>query len=70
MIESPSMRISDVANVTERLHAELQTAKSSNDPDIFHAGIIAAVEGLLLCTRAVAFELLKVEIEGLDKPSL
>ena len=63
------MHITEVANVTERLHAELLTAKAANDPHIVHASIIEAVEGLLLCTRALAFELLKVEIEGLEHPS-
>lgn len=69
MVDPDIIHITDVANVTERLHAELQTAKGSNDPEIVHAGIIEAVEGLLRCTRAIAFELLKVEVEGLDNPS-
>ena len=69
MDDTKTMHITDVANVTERLHAELLTAKGSEDPQVVHASIIQAVEGLLLCTRAIAFELLKVEVEGLDHPS-
>ena len=69
MVDPEPMHITDVANITERLQAELETAKRSNDPEVVHASIIEAVEGLLRCTRAIAFELLKVEVEGLDKPS-
>ena len=69
MDDITSIHITDVANVTERLHAELMTAKASEDPQIVHASIIDAVEGLLRCTRAIASELLKVEVEGLDHPT-
>lgn len=69
MVGPELMHITEVANVTERLQAELLTAKASDDSDIIHASLIEAVEGLLRCTRAIAFELLKVEVEGLDNPS-
>ena len=69
MIDPKPMHITDVATITEQLQAELSTARASDDPEIVHASIISAVEGLLRCTRAIAFELLKVEVEGLDRPS-
>ena len=64
-----SMTITEVANVTERLHTELMTAKASEDPSVIHASIITAVEGLLVCTRAIAAELLKIEVQGMDAAS-
>lgn len=69
MTDTKPMHLTEVVTVTEQLQAELSTAKASNDPEVVHASIIAAVEGLLHCTRAIAFELLKVEVEGLDRPS-
>ena len=58
--------MSDLMTLTQTLHADLLTAKASNDPAIVHASLIAAVEGLLTCVRALASELVKIEIEGVD----
>ena len=69
METSGPITITEVAGVTERLHAELMTAKASEDAHIIHASIIEAVEGLLVCTRAIAAELLKVEVEGIGAAS-
>ena len=66
MAEGDRMKISDVINVTEQLHADLLTATAAKDPAIVHASIIAAVEGLLSCVRTLASELVKVEIEGVE----
>ena len=59
--------IADVVNRTEQLYAALMTAKASDDPQVIHASIIEAVEGLLTCVRSIASELIKVEIEGIDE---
>lgn len=61
-----AMRIEDVINATERLHADLLTARAADDPEIVHNSIIAAVEGLLGCVRTLAREIVKVEIEGVE----
>ena len=66
MVEPARMEIGDVINVTERLHADLLTAQAAKDPEVVHASIIAAVEGLLGCVRTLASELVKVEIEGIE----
>ena len=64
--EATPMKIEDVINVTQQLHAGLLTATAANDPHIVHASIIAAVEGLLGCVRTLASEIVKVELEGLE----
>lgn len=64
--ERSDISISNVMSTTTTLHAELMTAKGSSDPAIIHDSIINAVEGLLVCVRTIASELIKVEIEGID----
>ena len=66
MNEATSMKIEDVINVTQQLHADLLTATAANDPQIVHASIIAAVEGLLGCVKTLASEIVKVELEGIE----
>lgn len=66
MAEARSMNIGDVLNVTERLQADLSTAKTADDSAVVHASIIAAVEGLLDCVRTLASEIVKVELEGVE----
>ncbi len=58
--------MSDLMTMTQTLHADLLTAKASNESEVVHASLIAAVEGLLSCVRALASELVKIELEGVD----
>ncbi len=66
MAGAETMKIEDVINVTEQLHAGLLTATAAKDPQIVHASIITAIEGLLGCVRTLAREIVKVEIEGVE----
>ncbi len=66
MVETTTMQISDVINVTSQLHADLLTAQAAKEPEIVHTSIIAAVEGLLGCVRTLASAIVKIEVEGVE----